>query len=188
MRELNIEKTKIYYAISVARENLSKLKIPESVFLGLGEDLDYNLKTSDTQTKLNFIYTSLVDKYSVKNPRKFIWYLKYLENVLFEAGIKEVIFEDLGEDDIAYNERHDWFKKHMFKEKYGGCKFYSIETEDMEDELFEELICHSNRRLLSFLFSNKSILNIQEGSLVERDDLGPEKSHDKVYYDWTWFC
>jgi hypothetical protein len=179
--------TRLFYSISVARIKLSKLKIPETVVFNLDEDLDCELKTTDSQDKLNFIYTALVDKYYKTDYRKFVRYLKYLEKLLLDAGVKAVVFENLL-DGKVFNEHTDFFKS-WYKEKYRAWKHYSINSEKMEDELFEELICHSNRRLISFLFSNKSVLNIQEDvAPFKRTDLGPEKNTKKVSYGWTWFC
>lgn len=183
---IDISKKRLFYSLSVARVKLSKLKIPETVIFNLDENMDCEFKTTDSQDKLNFIYTALIDKYYKTDYRKFVKYLKYLEKLLLDAGAKAVVFEDLLDGNV-FNERTDFFKL-LYKEKYGDWKHYSIDSERMEDELFEELVCHSNRRILSFLFSGKSVLNIQEGSIIDTPDLGPEKNTEKIYYDWTWFC
>ena len=182
---MNLSEEGLFYSLSVARVKLSKLKIPETVVFNLG-DFYGEYKTNESQEKLDFLYTALIDKYYSSNYRKFIRYIKYLEKLLLDSGAKTVIFED-PQDGEVFNDHKDWFKS-FYHEKYGSWKSYSIDTDDMADELFDELICHSNRRLLSFLFSSKSILNMQWGSIEKRADLGPEKNTDKVYYDWTWFC
>ena len=171
----------IRYSLSVARIDIRKLAIPEKVCLELGDFLFRDYKTNESQEKLNFLYTAIYDKYEKRNPRKLVHLLKYLERILKEYGVQEILYED---SDSKFNgERNSW-KAYMNPEKA-----YYIETDYMEDDMFSELMFFP-RRLISFLFSEKSFLGIQEDncSRNDRTDMGPEKSTEKVYYGWTWFC
>ena len=190
------------YSTSVARVDISKLKIPKEVRFGVGDFASYRVDytyapgpvfnpdekiyqdrlISDTQEKLDFLYTALVDKYAEKDIRIFKGYIKYLEKVLIEAGCSKVEFENIAG---LYNERLKPLRPLLHPEEI----WYDIDTENMSDEYFRELI-YNTRRLLSFLFSEKSVVKIQleDEKLRERTDLGPEKSTDKVFYGWTWFC
>ena len=177
-----------YYSISVARVDISKIKAPESVSFGLGDFIPVSeskdVKTTDIQDKLDFLYTALLDKYYEKSPRIFSAYLKYIAKELKEFGVKEVSFLNPGE---TYDKTKSiwWWEK----EKDNNDVGYSIDTDNMEDEFFKELIYGNSRRLISFLFSNKSVLNIQEDHVpFSRTDIGPEKNTEKVFYGWTWFC
>lgn len=192
-----MSETELKYSISVARVDIDKLKIPEEICFGTGDfaedgvDFKYSPKTkdyiyidrtiSDSQEKINFLYTALIDKYFESDIRKFRGYLKYLEKVLMESGCHKVLFEDASEE---YNQRKKSWRALIHPDE----PYYCIETGNMEDRFFSELIYYNTRRLLSFLFSSKSIVKIQMDKDQERTDVGPEKNTDKVSYGWTWFC
>ena len=164
------------HAISVARVKDSRLTIPETLVFSADcfESSSYPLSPTknkpeeyvDTQDKANFLYSALREKYMESNPRLYKHFLKFIEKALNEVGVKNVIFEDTKSD---YDPKKDFIG-------YTGVVF--------SDKFFSDLI-YNPRRLRSFLFSKKSVIDSARDEYCE---VSPRKNTDEVSYGWKWYA
>ena len=162
------------HAISVARDYDNRLKLPKKLVFHFGDF--YGTESFNTvEDKASYLYTLLWNKYHFEgNDKRLKTFLKYLKETLINEGVEEVEFEEPKfTEDI-------WRKPEI----EGGY----VDTEGITDKFFTDLL-YNTRRLKSFLFSKKSIVEmVRDDDEDYTEDFGPRKNNDKVSYDWTWFA
>lgn len=166
------------HAISVARVRESRLVIPETLVFSAdcfitGDSYAHRREPklqeiTDTQGKANFLYSALREKYMESNPRLYKRFLKFIEKVLNDVGVKNVVFEDTTYTD--YRNR--------------VLPYVGLTGVEFSDKFFSDLI-YNPRRLRSFLFSSKSVIDSARDDEVE---ISTRKNTDNVSYGWKWYA
>ena len=164
------------HAISVARVRDSKLVIPETLVFSADCFITGNRymhedeikEITDTQGKADFLYSALREKYMKSNPRLYKSFLKFIEKALNEVGVKNVVFEDT-----------------TYTDGLNRTKPYIGDTGvEFSDKFFSDLI-YNPRRLRSFLFSSKSVI---ESARDDEAEISTKKNTEDVSYGWKWYA
>lgn len=139
------------HSICITRSNL-ELELPEKVIFDVGEFGWQEEKYSDVNEKASYLYTAILELYDKKEQQKLI---NFIVKTLNKNNV-DYTFEPVGD------------------------KFYYIDH-CSELRKLVDLICHSEKRLLRYLFSEESFILTGNDNDDTDVDINVTYKHESYY-------